>query len=133
MARTVMSQSIEQELNEVRSLIAQVSASAPKSTIKMLEAKLAALEERVAAGEIANDPGATTRAAILKALAEADHGKPGFLSMSSIEERCKITKSAAHTHVNELEKRGKVWIRKTHDPKNGRPAFFVYHPAAVRA
>lgn len=128
-----MSQSIEQELNEVRSLIAQVSASAPKSTVKMLEAKLAALEERVAAGESTKDPGAAAREGILRALAVANNGKPGYLSHAQIEAQCKLTKSASHHHVNDLEKAGKAWIRKTHDPKSGRPCFFVYLPQAVRA
>lgn len=97
----------------------------------MLEAKLAALEERVAAG--AEDPGAVAREGILRALSKASNGKPGYLSHAQIEEQCKLTKSASHHHVNELEKAGKVWIRKTHDPKSGRPCFFVYHPLAVRA
>jgi len=128
-----MSQSIEQELNEVRSLIAQVSATAPKAMVKTLEARLAALEERIATEGAASDPGAAAREGILRALSTANNGKPGYLSHAQIEAQCNMTKSASHHHVNELEKTGKVWIRKTHDPASGRPCFFVYHPAAVRA
>jgi hypothetical protein len=124
-----MSLSIEQELNELRSLIAQSASGSPK-TMKTLEARLAALEERVREG---SDPGAANRDAIMRALAVANNGKPGYLSHAQIEAQCKLTKSASHHHVNELEKAGKVWIRKTHDPKSGRPCFFVYHPSAVRA
>lgn len=125
-----MSQSIEQELNEVRSLVAQLSVNAPKGATKALEARLAALEARMSESR---DPGEVAREKILHALATADKGKPGYLSHAQIEEKFKLTKSASHHHVNELEKAGKVWIRKTHDPKSNRPCFFVYHPAAVRA
>lgn len=128
-----MSQSIEQELNELRSLIAQSASAAPPKVVKALEARLAALEERIASGEATGDPGAVAREQIMQALATANKGKPGYLSHAQIETQCKLTKSASHHHVNELEKAGKVWIRKTHDPKTGRPCFFVYHPAAVRA
>jgi DNA-binding MarR family transcriptional regulator len=127
-----MSQSIEQELNELRSLVASVSTSAPPKTVKALEARLAALEERLASDSEARDPGEHARSLILKALSVANEGKVGHLSIPQIEERCKMTKSAVHTHVNELEKKGKVWIRKTHGA-NGRPVFYVYHPSAVRA
>jgi DNA-binding transcriptional ArsR family regulator len=126
-----MSQTIEQELNELRSLIAQsASAGASPKTVKALEARLAALEERVVA---VSDPGAAARDQILSALARAKGGKPGYLSMAAIGEQCKMTKSAVHTHVNVLEKAGKVWIRKTHDPENGRPCFIVYDPRALGA
>ena len=121
--------SIEQELNELRSLIAQ-STSVPPKTLKVLETRLRALEERIAES---SDPGAAAREGILRALSTANNGKPGYLSHAQIEEQCKLSKSASHHHVNELEKAGRVWIRKTHDPKSGRPCFFVYHPAAVRA
>lgn len=124
-----MSDSIEQELNELRSLIAQSMPANPKAA-KALEARLAALEARVANSA---DPGVAARAQILRALATAKDGKPGYLSHAQIEAQCNMTKSASHHHVNELEKEGKVWIRKTHDPKSGRPCFFVYDPRALRA
>lgn len=114
------SQSIEQELNELRSLLASVSA------------KIVSVEAQAQSAASPSDPGEATRALIMRTLETADHGKPGFLSHAQIEAACNITKSASHTHVNELEKKGRVWIRKTHNPKNGRPCFFVYHPAAVR-
>lgn len=124
-----MSQSIEVELNELRSLIAKSASVAPPKVVKELEARLKALETRVAAGV---DPGEATRSAIMQALSTANGGKPGMLSHAQIQELCNITKSASHAHVNELEKKGKVWVRKTHDPQTGRPLFLVYHPSAVR-
>lgn len=114
------SQSIEQELNELRSLLATVSA------------KIVSVEAQSKTDATPADPGDATRARIMRALETADKGKPGFLSHAQLEAQCKITKSASHTHVNELEKKGRVWIRKTHDPKTGRPCFYVYHPSAVR-
>ncbi len=121
--------SIEIELNELRAAIAQsASAMAPKVR-KALEDRLAALEERVGA---ATDPSEAKRAAIMRALAVADNGKPGYLSSAQIEAVCNMTKSEVHVHVNELEKKGRVWIRKTHGT-NGRPTHYVYDPRAVRA
>lgn len=122
---------IELELNEMRSLIAQSASDISPNNLRRLEAKLRELEEQVA-GAGSSDPGEAARSAIMKALAAANNGKPGYLSHAQIEAECKLTKSASHHHVNELEKAGKVWIRKTHDPVSGRPCFFVYHPAAVR-
>jgi DNA-binding MarR family transcriptional regulator len=107
--------SIEQELNELRTAIAQ-SASAKDR--KALEARL-------------------ERTEIMRALSVADSGKPGYLSFAQIQKMRKLTKSQVHGHINALEKAGKVWIRKTHHPEGhpdaGRPAFYVYHPKAVRA
>lgn len=123
-----MSQSIEQELNELRSLVAKSVSANPKSA-KELKARLDALEARVAASV---DPGEAARSQILQALAVASDGKPGYLSHAQIEAQCNMSKSASHHHVNELEKAGKVWIRKTHGA-NGRPCFFVYDPRALRA
>lgn len=115
-----MSQSIEQELNELRSLLATVSA------------KIVSVEAQAKNGGGASDPGEATRESIMRALSTAKNGKPGSLSYAQIMSTCNITKSASHTHVNELEKRGKVWIRKTHNPESGRPHFVVYHHAAER-
>jgi regulator of sirC expression with transglutaminase-like and TPR domain len=119
--------SAEEELNELRSLLA--AQSARESQMKQL---IESLENRVQAVPVSDDPGDVARSAILRALSVANAGKPGFLSHAQIESECKLTKSASHFHVNELEKAAKVWIRKTHDAKSGRPHFLVYHPAAVR-
>lgn len=131
-----MNQSIEQELNDLRSLIAQSASGDGRTKDAKLRAelltRLEALEARVQEGAAAADPGAAARAKIVAALSAANDGKPGFLSAAQLEVKCNMTKSAIHTHVNELEKEGKVWIRKTHGD-NGRPCFYIYHPKAVRA
>lgn len=114
------SQSIEQELNELRSLLASVSA------------KIVSVEAQAQSTASPSDPGEATRTMIMRALERADNGKPGYLSHAQLEAECNITKSASHTHVNELEKKGRVWIRKTHNPANGRPCFLVYHHKAEK-
>jgi DNA-binding MarR family transcriptional regulator len=117
-----MSQSLEQELNELRTLIAQSASTTPPKTLKVLEQRLSALEEKL------TDP----KDLVLRALAVANDGKPGYLSNPQLEERCKLTKNAVHHAVNALERKGRVWIRKTHG-ENGRPVFYVYDPRAVKA
>ena len=109
--------SAEEELNDLRSMVARQAA--------LLES----LETRIAQK---SDDGGGPRDLIMRALEGANSGRPGSLTMAEIIEQCKLTKSAVHTHVNELEKQGKLWIRKTHDPVNGRPCSRVYHIAAVR-
>lgn len=121
---------VEVELNELRSLVAGLKGR----DAEMLKSRIDALEARFAEqASSSKDPGEIARDQIIQALSTANAGKPGFLSMADIETRCNMTKSAVHNHVNELDKRGKVWIRKTHNTSNGRPCFYVYHPAAVRA
>jgi DNA-binding MarR family transcriptional regulator len=124
--------SIEQELNELRTAIAQ-SASAKDR--KALEARLEEIREMVEGSR--QEPGGLERTEIMRALSVADSGKPGYLSFAQIQKMRKLTKSQVHGHINALEKAGKVWIRKTHHPEGhpdaGRPAFYVYHPKAVRA
>jgi len=109
---------------------AGTSAKQKDRELASVLARLAALEATVRAGA---DPDEAARESIVRALATAVDGKPGFLSMADLEKKCEMTKSAVHHHTNELEKKGRVWIRKTHDAKTGRPCFLVYHPSAVRA
>lgn len=129
-----MSTTLEQEINELRSQVAAFAGKAKDQAVAdRLLAQLESLEKRVAQTLEVADPGASARELVLRTLATADKGKPGYMSIAALEEKCKMTKSATHHHVNELDKEGRVWIRKTHDPKSGRPHFLVYHTAAVRA
>lgn len=125
----------ELELNDLRSELARaLNTSAAPVTLVDLAERLKLLEARVSGTEPATqeDVSERIREHILRALATADNGKPGFLSFVEIGEKCGLDKPAVHWHTNELEKRGKIWIRKTHDAKTGRPHFRAYHPSAVR-
>lgn len=127
--------SFEEELNELRAAIAESASTNPK-TVKALAARVADLEKRYKIEEDL-DPYERIRDRIVRALAVANNGKPGYLSYAQIAAECKLTKSQVHGHVNALDKAGRVWIRKWHHPAehgdHGRPAFYVYHPQAVRA
>jgi DNA-binding MarR family transcriptional regulator len=126
-------QSIEEEVNELRSLVAQSASGASGVDVKAILARLDDVEARVRTQRTHEDPGEVARKAILRELGRANKGKPGPLTMAQLIERCKMTKSAVHAHVNVLEKRGEVWERKTHDPVNGRPCTMVYLASAIKA
>lgn len=120
---------LELELNELRSRVAQLQTKEAAE----IKAKLEALEAEMRAKADAGDEGEQARAAILAALEKAGPGgKPGHLAFPQFETLLNMTRSAVHYHTNALEKERKIWIRKTHDPKSGRPVFFAYHPSSLR-
>ncbi len=130
--RATRTLSAEEELNELRSMVAREAAERARRDAEQAEL-IKSLEAKLAEAADVSDPGERTRSQIVQLLATANDGRPGSLSKAQIGEACNLTKSAVHNAVNELEKKGKVWVRATHDPSNGRPCHVVYHPAAVRA
>lgn len=136
----------ELNINDMRSEIARLSelVTNPKSAstptaelmraISVLTEQLGALKLPAPLAEVPmtqEEVSAQIQAKILRALSTANNGKPGYMAMSEIEETFGLQKSAVHWHTNALEKAGKIWIRKTHDPKSGRPHFRAYHSAAI--
>lgn len=118
--------SVELEVNELRSLLARQSADAAERE-RTMKAIIEGLEMQLATRPDKSDPGEEARALILRTVASANSGKPGHMSMARIGEACNMSKSKVHTHAIRLEKEGKVWIRKTHDPESGRPCAMVHH------
>ncbi len=116
---------VELGINDLRSELARQSARQAE-----LLAKISELEEQAANRAEREDPGESARNEIMRELTNAGAGKPGPLTVAQLMDQCNATKSKIHTHVNELEKKGKVWVRKSHDPVNGRPCTIVY-PASM--
>lgn len=134
-----MSQSLEQELNDLRSELARLSERAFKNAqdaaaltdrLKTVEAELEASASAVSSN--GRMPRGSVGELILRTLAKADNGKPGHMAISEVMRVCGLSKGSVHTAVNELEESGMVWVRNMKDPVTRHRANFVYHRDAKR-
>lgn len=133
-----MSQTIEQELNDLRSAVARLSERASEyatdvaNLTERLKATEAALEAATVAGANGRMPRGSVGELILRTLEKADKGKPGHMAISELMRVCDLSKGSAHTAINALEEAGMVWVRNMKDPTTKHRANFVYHRDAKR-
>lgn len=116
--------SLELEINQLRSLVAQQAAA-----LKSIEAHVAAGRTRI------NGAAAPTVAPadlIMSHLATANGGKPGHLTIEQLIKLTSLGKSALWYHINALDEQGRVFVQTTRrGSTTGRKLSLVHHADAI--
>jgi predicted transcriptional regulator len=130
-----MSQTLELEINELRSEMARISEECAQKMADLTK-RLEGVQTELETASVHTDSGRMQRGSvpdlILRTLAKADNGKPGNMAVSEIMRVCNLSKGSIHTAINTLEESGMVWVRNRKDPSTKHRANFVYHRDAKR-